>query len=151
MLLHKAVPEKAQEFAGYPLELVVLHTTTQGTLHALRTAADLAQGLGARIRLLVLQAVPYALPLTEPNVSLEFTQRRFRTLAAGSGVDTYVDIRLGRDRETMLKSAVERDSVVVVGKLRKHLWFSKENRLVKQLKRMGYQVVVSTEGDKTAA
>ena len=50
------------------IEVVVIHTTTEGTLKALRTAAALAQGLGAHIRLLVLQVVPYALPLAEPQV-----------------------------------------------------------------------------------
>ena len=64
------------------LEVVVLHTKISETLHALKTAAQLAQDLSGRIRLLVLEVVPYPLALDKPDVCLPYTQRRFRTLAA---------------------------------------------------------------------
>src|SRR5579863_5143267 len=80
------------------LEIVVLHTTVKGTLRALQAAARLAKGLGAQIRLLVLQVVPYPLPVDEPPIPLEFTRNRFRTVASDVPVETRVDIRIGRDR-----------------------------------------------------
>ena len=80
------------------LEVVVLHTTTEGTLQALKTAASIAQGIAAQIRLLVPQVVPYPLPLESPAISKEFNERRFRTVASKADVETRIDIRLCRDR-----------------------------------------------------
>jgi hypothetical protein len=85
------------------MEIVVLHTTVAETLEALKTAAHLAAGLSARIRLLVLEVVPYPLPLDRPNVPLPFTKRRFRTLAASSSVETNVDIHLVRDPDKAIE------------------------------------------------
>src|ERR1700688_2891212 len=75
------------------LEVVVLHTTTKATLRSLRTAAELAAGLAARVRLLVLEVVPYPLEVESPSVTREFTKRRFWTVASDARVDTLVDIR----------------------------------------------------------
>ena len=124
-----------------PLEVIVLHTTTKATLQALRTAARLAEGLAARIRLLVLEIVPYPLPLDEPQVPLEFTHRRFRTVAADTSIDTQVDIRLGRDKAQMLESALKPHSLVVLA-AKGGWWPTAETRLAKRLERMGHQVVV---------
>lgn len=124
-----------------PLEVIVLHTTTKATLQALRTAARLAEGLVARIRLLVLETVPYPLPLNAPQVPVEFTRRRFRTVASETSIDTAVDIRLGRDRAQMLESALKPHSLVVMAA--KTGWRpSAEKRLAKRLERMGHHVVV---------
>jgi hypothetical protein len=124
------------------LEVVVLHTTTQATLRSLKTAAELAAGLAAHIRLLVLEVVPYPLPLDEPQASLDFTQRRFRTVASEARISTRVDIRLGRDKAQMLESALKPRSLVVVAGGH-GLWPSPEKRLAKRLQRLGHQVVLA--------
>ena len=128
-----------------PLEVVVLHTTTSDTLQALRTAARLAEGLAARIRLLVLETVPYPLPVNAPQVQEEFTKRRFRTVASATTVDTRVDIRLGRDKAQMLESALAPHSLVVMAA--KSGWWPtaqkrQAKRLAKRLELLGHQVVV---------
>ena len=51
---------ETQDTSG-PLEVVVLFTDVQGTLRALKTAAELARNLNGRIRLLAPQVVPYPL------------------------------------------------------------------------------------------
>jgi hypothetical protein len=124
-----------------PLEVIVLHTTTNATLQALRTAAGLAEGLAARIRLLVLEIVPYPLPLNTPQVPVEFTQRRFRTVASDTSIDTQVDIRLGRDKAQMLESALRPHSLVVLA-AKSGWWPTAEKRLAKRLEHMGHQVVI---------
>jgi hypothetical protein len=130
-----------------PLEVIVLHTTTKATLQALRTAARLAEGLAARIRLLVLEIVPYPLPLNAPQVPVEFTQRRFRTVAletsgaSRTSIETDVDIRLGRDKAQMLESALKPHSLVVMA-AKTGWWPNAEKRLAKRLERTGHQVVV---------
>jgi len=96
--------------------------------------------LAARIRLLVLEVVPYPLDIDVPRVSLDFTKRRFRTVASDARVDTLVDIRLGRDRRGMLESALKPGSVVV---LERNAWWTAERRLAKRLERLGHQVVLT--------
>jgi len=122
------------------MEIVVLHTKVAETLAALKTAAQLAQGLSARIRLLVLEVVPYPLPLDQPDVTLPFTHRRFRTLAENASVETTVDLHLVRDREKTIESILETHSVVVMGAHRS--WWPNANaRLAKRLERAGHQIV----------
>ena len=122
------------------MEIVVLHTTVAETLEALKTAAELATGLSARIRLLVLEVVPYPLPLDRPNVPLPFTKRRFRTLAANSSVETSIDIHLVRDPDKAIESVLEPHSIVVMGTHRSW-WPSAHTRVAKHLERLGHQVV----------
>jgi hypothetical protein len=122
------------------MEVVVLHTTIEETLAALKAAAQLADGLSARIRLLVLEVVPYPLPLDRPNVPLPFTRRRFRTLAQGSAVETNVDIHLVRDPDKAIGSVLEPHSVVVMG-ARRRWWPCAHGRVARRLERMGHSVV----------
>ena len=122
------------------LEVVVLHTTVTETLEALKAAAHLAHGLSARIRLLVLEVVPYPLPLDRPTVPLPFTQRRFRTLADNATIETNVDIHLVRDREKSIDAVLEPRSVVVIGTHRTW-WPSAQSRFAKRLERSGHQVI----------
>jgi len=121
------------------LEVVVLHTKISETLHALKTAAQLAQDLSGRIRLLVLEVVPYPLALDKPDVCLPYTQRRFRTLAADVSIETTVDIHLVRDREKVLDSVLEPHSIVVMGA--RPRWWTANRRLARRLERRGHQVV----------
>jgi hypothetical protein len=126
-----------------PLEVVVLHTTTEGTLQALKTAACIAQGLAAQIRLLVPQVVPYPLPLESPAIPRDFTERRFRTVASEVAVETYIDIRLCRDSRVLLESALKPRSLVVLSG--RHSWWpTSESRLAKRLQHLGHQVVYAS-------
>lgn len=54
------------------LNIAVVFTAVEPTLATLNHAGTLASNLGARISLLVPQAVPYPLPLSAPPVSHEF-------------------------------------------------------------------------------
>lgn len=130
---------------GGRLEVVVVHTAIPATLQALKTAATLAQGLSARIRLLVPQAVPYALPLEEPPVPISFTERRFRTVAEEVDVETTVEIVLCRDIFSALETLLRPRSLVVLGARSSRWarlgWPSAEARLARRLRKLGHQVV----------
>ncbi len=128
--------------AGGSIELVVLHTSTNGTLESLKYAGALAEGLGAQIRLVVLYVVPYPLGVDCPPVAIEFTQRRFRTLASRGPVEAFVDIRIGRDRCEMLDLALRPSALIVLERPRRW-WPSKEAQMVKRLRKLGHQVVFS--------
>ena len=144
MMLQSSAPSFARPVTACPgessLEVVVLHTTTKATLQNLKTAAELAAGLGAHIRLLVLEVVPYPLAIESPSVPVEFTRRRFRTIAAGARIDTQVDIRLGRERIQMLEEALKPGSVIV---LEGGPWWTRKRRMAKRLERLGHQVVLA--------
>jgi hypothetical protein len=122
------------------LNVAVVFTSIDGTLAALRTAAELASRLGARITLLVPQVVPHPLPLESPPVLLDWNERRFRVIAEGSPVETTVQIYLCRDRLETLKSVLKRRSLVVIGG-RRRWWPTADSRLARQLRRAGHEVI----------
>jgi hypothetical protein len=139
-------PEKANPVG--PFEVVVMFTDVPGTLKALKTAAELAHNLNGRIRIVAPQVVPYPLPLENPQVSTEFSERRFQTIAYQSCIETRVDVRLCRDRGDALCQALEPEALVVMG-VHRSWWPTSEKALAGKLRRKGHQViVVDSEGSK---
>jgi hypothetical protein len=126
------------------LTIIVLFDGIRSTLAALRTAARLADGLSARIRLLVPHVVPYPLPLERPSVPSAFLSARFRTLAEQSAIDTDVDIRFCRNAWEGLLSALPPHSLIVVGN-RPRWWPTRSARLAERLRREGHSVVLASE------
>jgi hypothetical protein len=135
--LHVAsLPESAQ------LEVVVIYTGVKQTLAALKAAAGLAQGLSARIRLVVPQLVPFPAQLDEPPVQRDFAERKFRTLAEASAIDTNVEIRLCRDWETGAIEGLKPGSIVIMG-ARMRWWPGlRERRLARALRERGHQALL---------
>ena len=135
---HPAPPAKIE--AERKLNIAVVFTSVESTLAALREAATLAQSLRARIQLVVPQVVPYPLPLESPPVLVEFSERRFRVVAAESLVETSVQIYLCRNRFDTLSSFLKHGSIVVLGGP-KHWWPTKDQILASRLRRAGYEVI----------
>ena len=105
------------------LDLKVVFTDLPKTGAALATARSMARGLGARITLIVAQVVPYPLPLAEPAVAAEFTERMLESIAWEKDVaDTTIEIYLCRDRNETIRRALPPDSLVIVG-ARKWRWW----------------------------
>lgn len=127
------------------LAIIVVFTTVVATMAAMRKAVELASELNARIALVVPQVVPYPLPLSSPPVLLGFNENRFRRIAGATPVETVVRLYLCRDREAVLKTALPRQSLVVVGG-RQRWWPTAEKRLARRLQGAGHDVVyVETE------
>ncbi len=122
------------------LEVIVLYTDIPATRAALRTAAQLACGLDARIRLIAFQCVPFPMPLEDSPVSLDLLERRFRTLAGSCPADTCVDIHLCRDAWQTLRARLAPRSVIVIGK-RSRWWPRAEDWLARKLRSAGHHVV----------
>jgi hypothetical protein len=136
-----ARPERPSETGGGArLGVVVVFTSVESTIHALRRAGALATRLSAHITLVVPQVVPYPLPLTSPPVLLDFSERRFRVIAAESPVDTTVRLYLCRDEMETLAAVLEPHSLIVLGG-RKRWWPTWEKRLARKLRRAGHEVV----------
>jgi hypothetical protein len=68
----RSAPPTATE--GARLGVIVVFTTVESTVHALRKAGALATRLSAHITLVVPQVVPFPLPLTSPPVLLDFSE-----------------------------------------------------------------------------
>ncbi len=140
-----AAPSREQGAA--PVEVLVLYTDIPSTLGALRTAAQLAQGLTARIRLLLIETVPYPLPLDEPRRHPRFLELQFQTLVdrypadgASHPVETVAEIVLCRDAWEGLRARLPRGSAVVIGK-RSHWWQRAADRLARRLRAEGHHVI----------
>lgn len=123
-----------------PFEVVVLHTETSVTQKALKAAGQLADGLAARIRLLVPYVVPYPLPLDEPPVAVDFMARRIQKMVEQDSIE--IDIRLCRDRSQMLREALPPGSIVVWAE-QSRWWPIAQHRLARQLRAAGHQIVTS--------
>ncbi len=113
------------------LAIHVAYTSEPETVAALRHAAKLAAGLGARLLIVAPQVVPYGVDLDQPPVSPDFTASRMLRLAAEADVEADVHIVLCRDRMDGLESVLGRNAVVLVG----------ENKLARQLTKRGHQVL----------
>jgi len=122
------------------LNINVVFTSVNATLAALKAAGALANHLAAHITLVVLQIVPYPLPLKTPPVLIEFNERRFRIIASESPVETTVRIYLCRDPLETLPAVLQPHSVVVLGG-RRRWWPTAEQRLARKLQRVGHKVI----------
>ena len=123
------------------LNINVVFTSVDATLTALKEAARLANHLAARITLVVLQIVPYPLPLTSPAVSVDWNARRFRVIANKSPVETIIHLYLCRDRFVTLLSVLNPESVVVIGGRKRWWWPTPEKALARTLQRAGHEVI----------
>jgi hypothetical protein len=105
-------------------------------------AAALASGLSAHITLVVPQVVPYPLPLENPQVVLEFTQKRLGEVASHTPVETTIRHYLCRDRLVTLSAVLKPGSIVVIGARKKWLP-TREKILARRLRRFGHDVILT--------
>jgi hypothetical protein len=122
------------------LNVVVIFTSLNATVAALKRAGTLAESLNAQITLIVPQVVPYPLPLTSPPVPLDFQENCFREIAKESPVNIRVQLYLCRDTLETLNRVLKPRSLIVVGG-RKRFWPSREKRLVRRLRHAGHEVI----------
>ena len=123
------------------LRLYVVFTTLEGTKAALQVANGLARDLAAKVTLVVLQIVPYPLPLDRPPVHSKVAEKPLSELASGQGADISVSVYLCRDREETLRQKLPADSVVLIGTRRRWLDFA-ERALAGRLRHDGHHVIV---------
>lgn len=128
--------------AEHRLDVVVVFTSLDASIAALKRATALATGLNARIILVVPQVVPYPLPLEKPPIPLVFSERQFEKIVAESPVETTVRVYLCRDRWHTVASVLRPHSLVVIGVLRRW-WPSREERVASKLRNAGHQVILA--------
>lgn len=119
----------------------VIYRSDEETKHALRKAWSLAQDLSTCIRLVFVYAVPYALPLGKPAVSLPFLQDKLVKLASGFPGEASVHIFLCWEPLRALQDALPQNSLVVLSSRRRWWWPTKGQRMGMRLKKLGHHVV----------
>ena len=135
-----SLPEiSIRKHEGSRLDVVVIPTSVDATVMALKRAGALAESLGARITLVVPQVVPYPLPLTSPPVLLDFQERRFAEIAKESPVEIRVQLYLCRDQLETLGKVLRPHSLVVIGG-RRRWWRTREEKLARKLQ-AGHEVI----------
>lgn len=145
---HVAVDAVGEEFdARTPLEVNVIFTDEKRARAALKCAGALAQGLQARLNLVVVKQVPLAFPLERPPIPFSFTAGKlyeFVSEGLQGRMDTTVQLYYCRNRLKGLLQALKPKSLVVIGGSRK-VWPTKESRLAAILRTKGYQVIFPTD------
>lgn len=124
------------------LEVNVIFSTTQGTQAALKAAQTLAHDLNARTLLLVPQVVPLQFPISNPPVSIAFTEQRAFALASASRKDMDISVQVylcGDKRQCLLKVLKPKSLVLIGGK--KRWWPAPEQKLARALRAMGHRVI----------
>lgn len=129
-----------------PLAVEVIYTNDEGTQHALRKAWSLAQDLGAYVRLVFVYAVPYALPLGQPAISLRFLRNKLVKLASEFPGQVSVHIFLCRETRRDLRDALPETCLVVLGDRRRWWWPTKGQWMEKRLKNLGHDVIFAESG-----
>ena len=125
--------------------ITVVFTTEEGTVAALRSAADLAVRLDARITLAVPDVVPQQRPLSEPTFPVRQMEERSLRVVADSGIrgaEVRVQIWLCRDLRKCLRQILNLHSLVVLGG-RIGWWLSPEQKLQRWLAGLGHHVILA--------
>ena len=129
--------------ADSAFEVVVVFTNVSETLVALGSAARLAHGLGARVRLVAPQIVPFPAPLEQPPVDPAFAERKLRLIAERFPIELAITICLCREWEAGVLQSVKPGAIVLLGAA-KGGWRSRKQRsLAGTLRHRGHQVILS--------
>jgi len=126
-----------------PFRVTVVHTSTEGTITALRTAAELATGLGAELALLWAEEIPYQYRLHDLPVPIEILERQLERVVYLSGIresQILTQLLLCRDKYTAIPHSLSSHSLVVIGKSAAW-WWRPGKKLEKILREAGHQVV----------
>jgi hypothetical protein len=126
------------------LRITVILTTIEGTMAALRAAANLARGLRAEIVLVVAEVVYFRYPVEHPPVESSFFERLGTALADELQLEGDVfelEIHFCRDRVRCLEQSLPPRSLVMMG-AKKCWWRGRERNLERALRQRGYDVVV---------
>ena len=126
---------------GSELELVVAHTDPNFTVAVLERAAELVNGLHARIILLAVHTVPFPAPYDSAITSHAHLVTELVELATQCSIEVAPQVVLARGREEGFRYVLKPESTVLIG-ARRHLWETPEERLARMLAAGGHKVLL---------
>src|ERR1051326_3025730 len=118
------------------IQVVIPHRSPDLTRAALRYAANFANELNARLRLIDVHVVPYGLPRDEPSVSPRHLARKIRQLAQESTLPVSAEVVYARDWEQGLRRVLSPGSIVLLA-IKRAWWRTSEKRLAARLRKHG--------------
>ena len=131
--------------SGHGVPVLVVFTSIDTAAKALEKASQLAEHFNSSIEIVVMQAVPFTLPLDSPSVPFEFHVRRLKEMVAGFPARIKISAYVCRDRLEALKRVLDRNCSIVMC-ARKKWWPTREKRIARKLQNAGWNVIlVETE------
>ena len=140
---HVSTDHGSEFSSDFRFVVIVVATTTEGTIASLRAAGSLAAELCARIDLVATEPVSIRFPLETPPVAVDVLVQQMNSIVKASGVPAdQVTLRLWlcRDRNATLDAVLPARSIVIIGG-KGRWWCWRERALLKFLDRLGHQVV----------
>ena len=125
----------------HELPVYVPYTTSDLTRAALSAAAALTRNLGAYVRLVAVQTVPFPLPLDRPAVSPRFFAQELKAVARDIEAPVETHVIMARDREVGFDRAMVPGSLVVLA-TKKRWWPTPQAKLARLLARAGHRVAL---------
>ena len=123
------------------LVFTILFTTVTDTLMVLHDMSRLLSQLRARIQIFVAYVIPYPLPIDKRTFNPDIRMRKLITLCKQMPITTRIDIWLCRDMLQCVHDGLTSRSVVLIGGRRSWWPLSFENRVARQLKKDGHEVI----------
>ncbi len=156
-IIEQTQTPKTQAARQTALHLSVIFTGQSATRAALRKAAQLAGGLDALVRVIVLKAVPYPLPIDTPPVAMRFDRERMLTFVSENSDDASVLMCYCRDEVDALLYLLQinlhllRSNSIIVIAGKKRRWLpTKEQLIASKLQEAGHRVVFVDSGGNHA-
>jgi hypothetical protein len=118
----------------------VVYTSFDDTLEAAKTAADLAQAMGAPLRLIHFRTVLPQVPVNDPGGLSPLESDGFLERLRGEGITAVARVYLCRDEARTIPYAFKPHSIVVIGGHRSW-WPTRAERLRDALEAAGHFVV----------
>lgn len=130
----------AAEAGGKRLEIVIPDTHPAVTGKVLGTAAALARGLDAHITLICVRVIPWPAPVERSAAFQEQFARRVAEYAAKLHIRLSARLIFAREPHAAW-ACVSKHSVVLIG-TRKRWWRTREEKLARDLARVGFRAAV---------
>jgi hypothetical protein len=126
---------------SHKLSVCVPYTGSDLTRAALSAVAVLTRNLGVHVSLVVVQVVPFPLPLDRPAISPRFFEQELKALVRGIEVPVDTQVVIARDREVGFDRAISPGSLVVLA-TRKRWWPTPQAKLARLLACAGHSVAL---------
>jgi len=138
--VQRSIGEYTEPAAISRLQVVIPYRTASLTRAAFQYAANFADDLNVRIRLIDIHVVPYGVPLDRPTVHPKHLARRLRQLALESELPISAEVIYARDWEQGFRRSLAPGSLVLMP-MKRSWWRNSEKRLASRLRKLGHQVV----------
>jgi len=140
VVANEASLKPVQQFdATGTLEVVVPYTSPEMTEKVVERAAALSAGLNVLLKLVAVYVAPYPAELRCPAAMEQHLTARLTELGERTSLPSCVHLVVSRDRVEGFRQVLRPGSAVLLGS-RKRFWRTREEKLARELTRLGHYV-----------